>query len=440
MKILFINPWSVKPTKSRLINRLDRVNGDNLVCQILASVTPRNHSIEMINDVVQPIDFDADVDMVALTTLTRTAPRAYEIADEFRRRGKTVVLGGWHASALPQEAKQHADSVVIGEAEELWPRVLQDFEQKTLQSFYEQDRPADLDAVPILTREQREPFKLSSFFQSIEITKGCPTGCNFCSISYRKFGSLHRTRSIENAIKELEAIPQKFIVFSDPSLTINPKYTKQLFKAMKGLNKKFIGEGNANVLARDDELLKLAAEAGCIYWYVGFESVNQETVNSIGKTTNKVESYKKVIEKVHDYGMCLEAALMFGFDTDAPDVFENTLQAIQSWDIDLMDFSTLTPYPGTPLFSQLEEQGRILTREWQKYDSFQVVFQPKQMTPDQLLKGVQRMWEEFYTPLQCIKRSAKSIALGLYPFVLTTERNYNFYYNVKTMTASSHST
>jgi len=430
MKILFINPWSLKSSNSPLIKNLDRVNGDNLVCLILVSVTPKNHLIQMVNDGVGKIDFDSDVDLVAMTTLTMTAKRAYEIADEFRRRGKKVVLGGWHASALPHEAKQHADSVIIGEGEELWPQLLKDLERNKLKPFYEQQKPVDLNSVPILTREERDLYKLSSFFQSIELTKGCPTGCNFCSISYRKFGNLHRTRSIERAIGELRNTPQRFIVFSDPSLTINPKYTKELFREMKGLNKKFLCEGNANILARDDELLKLAAEAGCLYWYVGFESVNQETVNSIGKTTNKVENYKNVIKKVHDYGMCLEAALMFGFDTDKPDVFDNTIEAMQNWEIDLLDFSVLTPYPGTPLFSQLDKEGRILTRDWEKYDCHNVVFKPKQMTPEELTSGVQRMWEEFYTPLKILKRSAKSIKLGLYPFVTTSLRNYDFYTKV----------
>lgn len=428
MKILFINPWwSSKPSSSALINHLDIGNGNNLVCQILAAVTPKNYSIEMVDEAVEKIDFDSDVDLVAMTTFTRSAPRVYEIADEFRKRGKKVVLGGWHASALPDEAKQHADSVVIGEGEDAFPQLLKDLERNELKAFYEQEKPVDLDSVPLLTRKERMLYKSSSFFQSIEISKGCPIGCNFCSISYRKFGNIHRTKSIENVIRELRIIPQKIIVFSDPSLTTNPNYTKQLFREMKGFNKIFVCEGNASVLGRDDELLRLAAEAGCVSWYVGFESVNQETINSIGKTTNKVENYKNVIKKVHDYGMSLEAALMFGFDTDKPDVFDNTLETIKNWEIDSVDFSTLTPYPGTPLFSQLEKEGRILTRDWEKYDSFHVVFKPKEMSPEELANGVQRMWEEFYTPLKTLKRSAKSIKLGLYPFITSCVRNYNYY-------------
>lgn len=427
MKILFINPWSNKLSSSTLVNRLISSNGDDLVCQILAAVTPKNHSMNMVDDAVEKIDFDSDADLVAMTTFTRSAPRAYEIADEFRKRGKKVVLGGWHVSALPDEAKQHADSVVIGEGEDTFPQLLKDLENGKLKPFYEQEKPVNLDLVPILTRKERKLYQSSSFLQSIEISKGCPVGCNFCAISYRKFGHIHRTKSIENVIREMRIIPQKFIIFADPSLTTNPNYTKQLFREMKGLNKIFSCEGNANILGKDDELLRLAAEAGCISWYVGFESISQETVDSIGKTTNKVENYKTVIKKVHDYGMHIEGTFMFGFDTDTKDVFDNTIDTIQNWELDAMDINTLTPYPGTPLFDQLDKEKRILTREWEKYDSLHVVFKPKQMSPEELADGVQRVWDEIYTPLKILKRTIKSRKLNLYPFAATCLRNYSYY-------------
>jgi len=362
MNILFINPWSLKSSRLSLFNNLFS-SGNDLICQTLAAVTPKNHSIKMVDEAVEEVGYDLDVDLVAMTTFTRSAPRAYKIADEFRKRGKKVVLGGWHVTALPDEAKQHADSVVIGEGEDLFPQLLKDLEKNQLKPFYIQEKPVDLDQVPLITEEQRRLYKSSSFSQSIQISKGCPVGCNFCAISNMKFGNIHRTRSVENVIKEMETVHEKIISFADPSLTINPSYTKQLFRKMKGLNKIFACEGNANVLARDDELLKLAAEAGCLSWYVGFESICQETVDSIGKSTNKVENYKNVIKKVHDHGMRIEAAFMFGFDTDKPDIFDKTKDTIQDWELDLIDFSTLTPYPGTPLFNRLEKEKRILTRD-----------------------------------------------------------------------------
>jgi radical SAM superfamily enzyme YgiQ (UPF0313 family) len=434
MEILFIYPWPQKQQSSFFLSQLKWKlfsslvsTSDDLVCQTIAAVTPKNHSIKMVDEAIEQVDFNSDTDLVAISTLTRSAPRAYEIADEFRKRGKKVVLGGWHATALPDEAKQHADSVVIGEGEELFPQLLKDFEEKKLKPFYEQDRIVDLDKVPILTREERKKYKSGSFTQSIQISKGCPVGCNFCSISYRKFGHIHRKRSIEKVIAEIQTIPQKIIGFADPSMTIDTKYTKQLFRELKGMNRTFGCEGNANVLGRDDELLKLAAEAGCISWYVGFESVSQEAIDSIGKSTNKVENYKSVIKKIHDHGMRVEGAIIFGFDTDTPKIFDETIDTIQDWELDLIDISILTPYPGTPLFDQLDKENRILTRDWELYDSIHVVHKPKQMSPEELANGVQKVWEKLYPPLLSLRRGMKSMKFGVAPFVTSVLRNYMYY-------------
>lgn len=434
MNILFIYPWPKKPKSSIYLSKLKwklfsslASSSDDLVCQTIAAVTPKNHSIKMVDEAAEEIDFDADVDLVAITSLTVSAPRAYEIADEFRKRGKKVVLGGWHVTALPEEAKQHADSVVIGEGEETFPQLLKDLEKNNLKPFYEQERPADLNKVPILSRKERMKYKSGPFSQNIQISKGCPVGCNFCAISYRKFGNIHRAKSVENVIRELHTIPQKIIGFADPSLTINPKYTKHLFRELKGLNRVFSCEGNANILGRDDELLKLAADAGCTSWYVGFESVNQDTINSIGKSTNIVKNYKSIIKKIHDYGMRVEGAFIFGFDTDKPDVFDITIDTIKNWELDLIDISILTPYPGTPLFDQLDREKRILTKDWEKYDSIQVVFKPRHMTPEELLEGVQKVWDELYQPILTLKRTATGMKLGFNGLISSGFRNYLYY-------------
>jgi radical SAM superfamily enzyme YgiQ (UPF0313 family) len=435
MKILFVYPWPKKPKSSNSAAQLKwklfssiASSSDDLVCQTIAAITPKHHTIKMIDEIAEEIDYDEDIDLVAITSLTVSAPRAYEIADEFRKRGKKVVLGGWHVTALPKEAKHHADSVVIGEGEETFPQLLKDLENNKLKPFYEQEKPADLDKVPILSKKERMRYKSGPFSQSIQISKGCPVGCNFCAISYRKFGNIHRARSVEKVIEEIKTIPQKIISFADPSLTINPKYTKQLFRELKGLNKMFGCEGNANVLGKDEELLKLASEAGCVSWYVGFESVNQDTINSIGKSTNIVKNYKSIIKKIHDYGMRVEGAFIFGFDTDKPDVFDSTIDTIQDWELDLIDISILTPYPGTPLFNQLEKEKRILTRDWEKYDSLHVVYQPKHMPPEELINGVQKVWDGlYYPPIITLKRAVSGMKLGLNGFITSSLRNYLYY-------------
>ncbi|MCK4902773.1 MAG: radical SAM protein, partial [Thermoplasmatales archaeon] len=424
MEILFINPWDPsRPKGSNLFKSLVS-SADDLICRSLAAAIPKNHSIAFVDELLEDIDYDSDVDLVALTTFTQVVDRAYEIADEFRKRGKKVVIGGWHVTALPEEGIQHADSIVIGEGEYTFLQLIKDLENNQLKQFYEQEEPVDLDSIPLLSKEEFNKYASGSFLKNIQVSKGCPVGCNFCSISNRKNGHIHRTRSVENVIQEIKNMPQKMIGFADPSLTINPKYTKQLFKEMKGLNKKFGGEGNANVLAKDDELLKLAAEAGCTGWYIGFESVNQETLNGIGKTTNKVENYQTAIKKIHDHGMIVEGAFVFGFDTDKPDVFDYTIDTIKNWGLDLVDISTLTPYPGTPYYDQLEKENRILTKDWSKYDTIQVVYQPKLMTPDQLLDGIKKVWREFYTKKMTVRRVIRSLNWGFTAFSSAVYRNY----------------
>jgi radical SAM superfamily enzyme YgiQ (UPF0313 family) len=212
-------------------------------------------------------------------------------------------------------------------------------------------------------------------------------------------------------------------------LTINPNYAKKLFREMKDLNKIFICEGNVNILEKDEEFLKLASEAGCISWFVGFESISQETIDKIGKTTNKVKKYVSTIKKLHNYNMSVIGAFMFGFDTDTPSLFDKTLNAIQKWELDSADFSILTPFPGTPIYDLYKKEGRIITQDWSKYDSEHVVFQPKQMTPEELLEGYKKIWKEFYSKHSILNRMVKNIRLGFYPYFLTFFKNY-FYYQM----------
>jgi len=338
MKILLIYP-AVEYHKNKYFSHIFdnffyRFLETNITFQVLAAVTPKEHSVEVINDRLEKIDFDRKVDLVGLTTFTMTVQRAYEIADEFRRREVKVVLGGWHVSALPDEALQHADSIIIGEAEKIWPQLLNDFEKNKLKRIYQQEEIVNLDSIPFLTKPERTKYKISPFIQSIEATRGCPNCCNFCSISGSKFGRVYRTKSINKIIQEIQNIPEKFITFCDASLTINPSYSKQLFHEMKDLNKKFLCEGNVNILSKDDDFLNLAAEAGCIFWCVGLESISQETLTDIGKRTNKVENYASAIKKIHNYGMAVKGSFIFGFDTDGPDVFEKTLEVINHMERD----------------------------------------------------------------------------------------------------------
>jgi radical SAM superfamily enzyme YgiQ (UPF0313 family) len=385
----------------------------------IAAITPKNHTVTVINERYTPIDFHEKYDVVHINFVTSTAPRAYEIADTFRNNNVFVVLSGLHASGVPEEAKQHADSVLIGRPELAWLSALQDIEQHKVKSFYQ---------APTVEQPMRLPptmISLPGFVVTgaLEATRGCPYQCAFCPETHILGESHYYERPIDDVITEMKTIPQKTLMFYDNSLTIHPEYTKELFRKMKGMHKRFFCNGNVDVLARDPELVRLSKEAGCIAWLIGFESVSQQTLDAIGKKTNRADEYTQAVQNIHGYGMAVIGCFMFGFDTDTPAVFGETLKVIKKLDIDVADFSILTPFPGTPLFKQLEEQGRILTKDWKHYNLKTVVFAPQQMTPEQLLTGVQWMYSDFYTPFHTIQRVLRSLRDGLYTFFVVLSRN-----------------
>jgi radical SAM superfamily enzyme YgiQ (UPF0313 family) len=212
-------------------------------------------------------------------------------------------------------------------------------------------------------------------------------------------------RPIENVIREIQSLPSKHLFFADSTLTCNPTYTKTLFDHMKALNKTFSCYGNINTLGKDEHLLKAAQEAGCTLWLIGFESINQQTIENSGKRTNLVTEYASAIKKIHDYGMMIMGLFIFGFDTDHPQVFQDTYEAIQRWELDRTGFAILTPFPGTQLFDELNKADRIFTTDWSQYNLKNVVFQPKNMSADELFKGVSQLVHDFYSFPNILRRT-----------------------------------
>lgn len=389
----------------------------------LAAVTPKKYSVKLIER-NEDIDLNEACDVVHIHFKTAIANQAYKLADEFRKKGKIIVLSGSHPSALPKEAKFHADSVIIGSAENFWPSVLKDIERGKLKPFYESEDI--INSKTVYSNEIILPLGVK-FISAIEATRGCPYKCDFCQESNILYGSVFRTRPIEDVISEIKLLTQKFLLFCDVSMTIDPSYTKTLFKRMKGLNKKFLCEGNVDSLAKDDELLKLSYGAGCIEWTVGFESFAQQTLDGIHKKTNTVEDFSRVVEKIHKNKMAVLGNFMFGFEQDRPDVFEFTQESIANLGLDSARFSILTPYPGTPLYKKLEDEGRILTRDWSKYNRKTVVFEPKNMSKEELQNGFQRVTTKFNSISNLIYRNFKSLKLGFYPSLAVFGRNLEMY-------------
>ncbi|KYK28807.1 hypothetical protein AYK20_06550 [Thermoplasmatales archaeon SG8-52-1] len=424
MKILFIYPNPSKIIPSNLVKLFSIFSNPIIPAfKALNNVTPDKHKIDIIDERIEQINYDEDYDLIGITVMTNQAPKAYMISDEFRKKGKKVVLGGWHPSALPDEAKQHADSLVIGEAEELWPQVISDIENNKLEQIYRQQKPVDLSKIPNLGNGRIKQKGINSAM-AIEATRGCPHGCNFCAISHSPGRRIFRVRPVEQVINELKQISQKYILFSDASMTINTKYTKELFKNMRDLGKKFYCYGNANVLQNDEELLKLAQEAGCISWTIGFDSISQKSLDSIGKKTNISNQYTSVIDKIHDFGMNVEGSFMFGFDADTADIFDSTLDFICKADVDKAEFHILTPFPGTPLFDEYEKQDRIVTKDWSKYDGKNVVYKPKHLIAEDLMNGIQKMYNGFYNPSNILRMIGRNVNKGIFPLITITSISF----------------
>jgi len=410
MKILFIFPSNSKKLYSLNLNKIKK--RIPITFAQLIALTPKNHEIHLIDERLgNKVDFNQDYDLIGISTLTHSVYKAYEIADKFRSKGKTVVLGGYHVSTLPKEAKEHANSVVVGEAELNWPKLLKDFENGNLKSYYIQDTPVDPNFIP-------SPYRgsINDYFPCVDVqaTRGCPIGCEFCSIKNIE-GRIYRKRPISVVIKEIKSLKNSFFSFSDPTLTIDVEYTKSLFKEMIGLKKRFLCHGNMDILNQDEELIKLSKKAGCQTWFIGFESINQESLDSV-KKKNTVKIYEEAVKKIHNHNIAIKGLFIFGFDADTLDSFSTTLKFIKKMRLDIAYFSILTPLPGTSVFNKFEKEERILTKDWSKYDWDNVVFEPKNMTPEELYNKTRDVAMNYYSYSNLLRRTFDNNKLNLSRF------------------------
>ena len=360
----------------------------------VAALTPPEVEVSLTDENVTVIDFQKQIDLVGITALTITAKRAYEIADTFRAKGVKVVLGGIHPSILPEEASQHADAVVIGEAEGIWPNLIEDFKANKLQKIYQQHQRPSMLNLPI---PRRDLFVKGAYLlrNTISTTRGCPYSCSFCTVT-SFFGHTYRCRPVAEIIKEIETLNhKKLIVFVDDNIVGNPPFAKELFQALIPYKIKWVGQASVTV-ANDDELLKLAAASGCIDLFIGFESLSPANLAAVGKKINTVDEYENVIRKIHSYGIAIHGFFMFGFDEDDEDTFKRTVRFAKKMRLESAQFDVLTPYPGTKLHETLDKAGRIVTKDWSQY-GYDLMFELKSMSRDMLQNGRTRAWCEFYS-------------------------------------------
>ena len=376
----------------------------------VAALTPPGWDVKIVDEKVEPLDLSQTADLVGITTMTITSRRAYDVADHFRRHGIKVVMGGMHASCLPNEALAHSDSVVIGEAEGLWPSVIADFESGALQRTYQhQNGLPGLDHLPPVNweRYRQKPYLPVHF---VETTRGCPLDCEFCAVT-NAFGGRYRNRPLDEVFAELRSLKpfdglltlKNCVFFVDDNIISNRAYAREFLARLADFKLHWFSQASMNI-ANDPEILKLCQRSGCIGLFIGFESLSKETLLSIGHKPNHPERYLETVQRIHDHGIGIDAAFVFGFDTDDDGVFDRTLDFVLRAKVEVTYFSILTPYPGTRLFKRMEAEGRLLTTDWTLYDTSHVVYRPIPFTPDQLLDGYYRALQQIYTVPAIFKR------------------------------------
>lgn len=394
MKILLLSPVQKSEARTPRAIRIPEIS-----LHLIKALTPETDEVQIVQEEMEDINLEADCDLVGISCMTSNAPRAYELAGEFRRRGKKVVLGGIHPSVLPDEAGQYADAVVVGEAESVWATVLDDARRGALKKKYS-GPPSDLARFPVIRLAESEKNNFMNI-APVMTTKGCPYTCEFCCVS-AVYGRTLRHIPIPAVINYIRSSGRKIFLFLDDNLIGHQAYAKELFRRLIPLNIRWVGQSSIS-FADDPELMQLAAQSGCYALFIGLESVVPDTLSTMIKTRSPKASFE-AIGRIRDAGIAFHASVVFGFDTDGEGSFDSTLEFLLKAKVHSVSFNILTPYPGTALYARLEQEGRLLTRNWRQYDHTTVVFRPKKMTADYLAEHYLRVRREFYSVTGILRR------------------------------------
>ncbi len=420
-KIILISPTATKPG---FISKFFRFPPLNLA--LLAALAPE-YEYTIIDENIDGVDYKSEeiqkADVIGLTVMTAQAQRAYELADRFRRMGKTVIMGGMHVSALPEEALKHCDAVVVGEAEGIWPELLKHHEAGELHKIYKNKELPDLSDLPI---PRRNLLKRKNYlgFNTLHVSRGCPFNCSFCAVS-KFFGTRYRLRPVKEVVKEIEtmikadkisfwwkiigklwnkvaAIPFAFL---DDNIFVQKEYAEELFRALVPLKIFWGSQASINIARPENEaLLKLAAKSGCRFLFVGFESIDQSSLSEVGKKINKPETYAQAVKLFHNCGITVLGAFVFGFDAEDKTIFKRTIDFVKDIKLDLAQFTVLTPLPGTRLMEKLKKENRMVDENWSRYSFRTAVFEPLGMSGEELTRGKEWAWQEFYSWSSILRR------------------------------------
>jgi len=362
----------------------------------LAAYLPPGTQVELQDEHVEKLRLGDEPDLVVIQVYVSSARRAYEIADHYRAKGAHVCLGGVHVTTCPGEAAPHADTIFLGPGEETWPAFLEDYQRGEPKPLYWSGK-RDLSCLPLPRRDliRKERYLVPN---SLVVSRGCPHHCSFCyKDSFFGGGRPYYTLQVDRALREIAGLPGRHLYFLDDHLFGNPRFVEALFDGMRGMSRLWQGAGTVQTILTQPRLLEKAAACGLKSLFVGFETLNAESLASVSKTHNLGRDYNEAIRRLHGLGVMINAGFVFGMDGDEPDVFDATVDWAVEQGLETATFHILTPYPGTALRASLEKEGRILTNDWDLYDTRHAVFQPRRMSPVQLESGYWRAYERFYS-------------------------------------------
>jgi len=405
MKILLINP----AYHDDILFNVKSYKIPPLGLALLASFTPKEHEVKIIDENVSKIG-SIDADLVALTSMTYNSPRAYEIARHFKALGAKVVIGGIHASMMPEEASKHCDSVVIGESENIWHNIINDAENNSLKAVYYGKKHEMKD----LPHPRRDLLSDKYPVQSIQTSRGCPVNCEFCSVA-RYNGTGYRHRPVNEVIDEIKTLKKTFLFADDNILGVGKESEDralELFRSMKDLGKRWGSQASMNI-ASNDKILKSAVDSGVVGFFIGMESVNVDSLKQMGKGVNLKfgpKRYKK-IKKLHDYGITATGAFVFGNDADSKMVIRNTVDFVHDADLDRTQFTIATPLPGTRLFDRISNRliHNDYPNDWKRHDFYHATYRPQNMSIEELETGLLEAYDETAGALSILRRAAKTL-------------------------------
>ncbi|HEX9206424.1 MAG TPA: radical SAM protein [Candidatus Deferrimicrobiaceae bacterium] len=409
-----------KPFRVLLVSPVDQaVLGEDfyfkfphLSLPTLAAYTPEGVEVEIVDEKFQPLPDGDTFDLVGITAMTPLAPKAYRIADRYRKEGIPVVLGGYHPTVLPDEALEHADSVCVGEAENVWPAIVSDAMAGRLKEKYRADHFPCLEGLPLPRRDlvriprSRRFGHINVYF--VQTTRGCPHRCSFCAVTSVLGGKL-RHRPVAEIEAELASLGIRrmergqrrdrfhdIVFFTDDNIVGHRSYSRELLRMVATFNLKWVGQASTNV-ADHEEILELLRDSGCMGLAVGFETLSQKNIRDVGKGVNRTPEYLERVRKIHRYGIGLAGNFIFGFDHDDRSTFCEVVDFVDRARLEGFYYSLLTPYPGTPFYEQMEAEGRVVERNWSLYDTDHVVYRPRLMDAETLTKGYRWAWRRSLT-------------------------------------------